>query len=77
MSSMMSTQLLRNDGALPGADRAIVADSGRLRHRAADGAFGGLAGRILDTTDSYEGRKRTGNRLVGTMFGCLLICYVD
>lgn len=39
--------------------------------------LGGLAGRIMDTINTYEGRNRTGDGYVRTIFDCLLIYYID
>jgi hypothetical protein len=37
----------------------------------------GFAGRIMETINTYDGRKRTGDRYVRTIFDCLLIYYID
>lgn len=37
----------------------------------------GFAENILKTLNSYEGRNRTGDRYVRTIFDCLLIYYID
>lgn len=37
----------------------------------------GLAGRIMDAINTYEGHNRTGDRYVRTIFDCLLIYYID
>jgi hypothetical protein len=37
----------------------------------------GYAKSILDALNSYEGRNRTGDRYVRTIFDCLLIYYID
>lgn len=37
----------------------------------------GFAGRIMSTLNTYEGRNRTGDRYVRTIFDCLLIYYID
>jgi hypothetical protein len=37
----------------------------------------GLAARIMSTINTYEGRNRTGDRYVRTIFNCLLIYYMD
>ena len=41
------------------------------------GTLDGSAPKILTTLNSYEGRYRTGDRYVRTMFDCLLIYYMD
>lgn len=43
----------------------------------AQAALTGIAGKIFMALDSYEGRKRRGDRFVRGMFDCLLICYID
>ncbi len=43
----------------------------------ASGKLDGYADKILETLNSYEGRNRTGDRYVRTMFDCLLIYYID
>lgn len=42
-----------------------------------DHATKGFAKRILETLDSYEGRKRTGDQYVRGLFDCLLMYYCD
>ena len=37
----------------------------------------GFAGKIMDEINEYEGRNRTGDRYVRTIFDCLLIYYID
>ena len=37
----------------------------------------GFAAQIIKTIDDYQGRKRTGDRYVRTVFDCLLIYYID
>jgi len=41
------------------------------------GALKGNAGSILDTLNDYDGRFRTGDRYIRTIFDCLLIYYLD
>lgn len=40
-------------------------------------ALDGYAAKILLMIDSYEGRKRTGDRYVRNIFDCLLLYYID
>ncbi len=37
----------------------------------------GFAGRIMQMINTYEGRSRTGDRYVRSIFDCLLIYYID
>lgn len=48
-----------------------------VQKRLGEDCLDGSAKRILATIDSYEGRKRTGDRYVRVMFDCLLIYYID
>ncbi|TXF98015.1 DUF262 domain-containing protein [Massilia arenae] len=50
---------------------------GEVRKLADAGSLGVLANRIVESIDSYGGRRRTGDGFVRTMFDCLLICYID
>lgn len=56
---------------------AMTGAPGALRRLAASGELAGFAARIAEAIDSYEGRKRSGDRFVRTMFDCLLLCYID
>jgi len=48
-----------------------------MRAGAGDDKFEERADRILKELDQYEGRHRTGDRYVRTMFDCLLLYYRD
>lgn len=56
---------------------SIVGGLDHVRRLADSGGLDGFAARIMEKIDSYEGRRRTGDRFVRTMFDCLLICYID
>ncbi len=47
-------------------------------HEVAEGGnLDGFAKQIIETINSYSGRKRTGDRYVRAIFDCLLIYYID
>jgi len=50
---------------------------GQVRQLAEAGSLDGYAGRIVKQIDTYEGRRRTGDGFVRTMFDCLLVAYID
>jgi hypothetical protein len=50
---------------------------GEIRKLAEAGSLDGFASRIVKDINKYEGRQRTGDGFVRTMFDCLLIAYVD
>lgn len=46
-------------------------------HFLADKKLEGFAVKIMEKINNYEGRNRTGDRYVRTIFDCLLIYYID
>jgi hypothetical protein len=50
---------------------------GEVRKLANSGSLDGFAARIVKYIDTYEGKHRTGDGFVRTMFDCLLVCYID
>lgn len=54
--------------------RMLIAEECPVEKRSEEGI---LAIRILDTINSYEGHRRTGDRYVRVIFDCLQLYYVD
>lgn len=50
---------------------------GEVRKLADSGSLDGFAKRIVGDIDTYQGKRRTGDGFVRTMFDCLLVCYID